>query len=142
MEELKLDTLAYARAMAEALAILHWVAKIDANDVEFVLAPPREGAPSFSSSSLGEHCIWILDFDCCRSITIDEAGVDQAAAAFWKNDPYFPRPARSSPEDRELWAAFKEEFLRTSGKVLGSERIARLLMERIEASAMSIKPNN
>ena len=141
MEELELDTTVYARAMAEALAIMHWIAKIDANDVEFVLAPPRKGTQSFCSLSLGAHCMWILDFDCCRSITMDQAGVEQAAAAFWKNDPYFPRPAKSSREDRELWAVFKEQFLQTSGNILGSDDIARLLMERIEAGVMSIKLN-
>jgi hypothetical protein len=29
----------YAQSMAEALAMMHWVAGIDGNDVEFVLAP-------------------------------------------------------------------------------------------------------
>src|SRR6266480_2827473 len=74
MEELKLDTRAYAEAMAEALAMMHWIAKIDANDVEFVLAPPRKGTQSFSSPSLGAHCLWILDFDCCHPITMDKDG--------------------------------------------------------------------
>jgi len=66
---------------------------------------------------------------------MDRAGVEQAAAAFWKNDPYFPRPTKDSPEDQELWAIFKEKFLRTSGIILGSDSIAQVLMERIEAGA-------
>ncbi|KAF2027463.1 hypothetical protein EK21DRAFT_91505 [Setomelanomma holmii] len=32
--------------MAEALALMHWGAQVDANDVEFVLAPPREVEPN------------------------------------------------------------------------------------------------
>jgi len=142
MEELQLDTSAYARVMAEALAIMHWIAKIDANDVEFVLAPPRKGIQSFSSLNLGPHSMWILDFDCCRSITMDQTGVEKAAAAYWKNDPYFPRPGKSSPEDQELWTAFKEQFLRTSENILGSDCIARLLMERIEAGTMLTNQSN
>lgn len=146
MEEMKLDTFAYARIMAETLANLHWSARIDANDVEFVLAPsPREedhllkstGAGAKTSSAttieshiLGDHAVWILDFDCCRDISLDEAGVKQAVAAFYKNDPFFPRP-RPRPnrgddddddddvKDQRLWDEFKDEFLRVSEGILG-----------------------
>lgn len=45
MRSLGLDAKAYAETMAEALAIMHWSAGIDANDVEFVLAPPRKNTP-------------------------------------------------------------------------------------------------
>lgn len=34
------DLSQYVRAMAEALATMHWVGEIDGNDIEFVLAPP------------------------------------------------------------------------------------------------------
>jgi hypothetical protein len=68
MEVLGLDVNAYAETMAEGLAPMYWGAGIDANDVEFVLAPPRKDAYSstFQSEYLGVHCMWILDFDCCR----------------------------------------------------------------------------
>lgn len=42
MEEVGLfqhDMSLYARIMAEALALLHWIGKVDGNDIEFVLAP-------------------------------------------------------------------------------------------------------
>lgn len=39
METLGVDTKAYAETMPGALALMHRVAKIDANDVEFVFAP-------------------------------------------------------------------------------------------------------
>lgn len=39
MEDLELDIRHYARLMAEALADLYWRARVDANAVEFVLAP-------------------------------------------------------------------------------------------------------
>ncbi|KAI4097980.1 MAG: hypothetical protein LQ339_006641 [Xanthoria mediterranea] len=41
MEELGIDGELYASMMAETLAYLYWTAHIDANDIEFVLAPPR-----------------------------------------------------------------------------------------------------
>ncbi|KAL5421255.1 hypothetical protein PMIN04_005732 [Paraphaeosphaeria minitans] len=64
---LDLVATSYAKAMAEAFAMMHWGARIDANDVEFVLAPLRAAAsaPSFFQSDyLGPHSLWILDSDC------------------------------------------------------------------------------
>ena len=130
IEELKLDGKLYARIMAETLAHLYWEANIDANDVEFVLAPPREGHSNQSdahsphrstieSETLGEHVVWILDFDCCKLMTLDAKGVEQAVAAFYKNDPYYPRPGRDSSADRVLWEEFRERFLEASAAVLG-----------------------
>lgn len=111
MEVLGLDVKAYAGAMAEALALMHWGARIDANDVEFVLAPPRANhTPTFESDYLTVHCMWILDFDCCRPIWVDETGVEQACAAFYKNDPFYPRPGTGEAADEELWVLFKQRF--------------------------------
>ncbi|KAJ6021508.1 zinc finger protein [Penicillium herquei] len=80
------DIQQYTRAMAEILALMHWVGKIDGNDIEFVLAPPRHDIPSATSSIrsnvLGEHVMWVLDFDLCRNMTMDLKGVEQAVAAF------------------------------------------------------------
>ncbi|KAJ4353732.1 uncharacterized protein N0V89_005462 [Didymosphaeria variabile] len=139
MEALGLDANAYAATMAEALALMHWVARIDANDVEFVLAPPRgaESPPSpvFQSDYLGTHCLWILDFDCCRPLSMDEAGVEQACVAFYKNDPFYPRPG-GGEADEELWKVFKHKFLMASREILGRnskyEVLAEDLMKRIE----------
>ena len=134
MEEMNLDTTAYARIMAETLATLYWSARIDANDVEFVLAPPprekdhrnstgadaKTSAATIESHILGNHAMWILDFDCCRDMSLDEASVEQAVAAFYKNDPFFPRPNRGDDiKDQRLWDEFKDEFLRVSEGILG-----------------------
>lgn len=109
------DLLNYAVLMAETLAILHWLGKTDANDIEFVLAPPRNDQKSaIISNCLGEHTIWILDFDCCNVISLDMEGVDQAVRAFIKNDPFYPRPT-SSPD---LWVAFRRKYIETSNEVL------------------------
>lgn len=129
IEELQLDGALYARIMAETLARLYWIAHIDANDVEFVLAPPRHdqaetgyaGAPILQSEILGDYCVWLLDFDCCRAMSQDEAGVDQAVAAFYKNDPFYPRPGKTDDRDQRLWDMFKYHFLSSSAAILGRE---------------------
>jgi hypothetical protein len=139
MEVLDLDVKLYAETMAEALALMHWGAGIDANDVEFVLAPPGEQhAPSsnFQSDYLGTHRMWIVDFDCCRPIQMDTGGVEQACAAFWKNDPFYPRPGTGEAADEELWAVFKDKFLESSRSVIGEKSrdrwfLADKLIERI-----------
>ena len=121
IEKLKLDGKLYARIMAETLADLYWRAKVDANDIEFVLAPPRDGYNSsiLGSETLGGHVVWILDFDCCRQMTMDKRGVEQAVTAFYRNDPYYPRPGRTDNMDQALWNEFKHQFLETSEAILG-----------------------
>lgn len=86
------DMQQYARMMAEALAMLHWVGEVDGDDVEFVLAPPsKPQSPNTVSNVLGEHTMWRLDYNLCRKISMDVAGMRQAVKAFWRNDPYYPR---------------------------------------------------
>ncbi|KAI0808787.1 zinc finger protein-domain-containing protein [Xylaria sp. FL0064] len=155
IDDLKLDLLEYAQRMAQALAFMHWSGGIDANDVEFVLAtpppitpenPPLPGNPPtvISSPILGDHCLWILDFDCCRQMTMDEAGMKQAARAFWRNDPFYPRPPGRDDEQRDgvgLWSHFKRAFLDASAEVIGPDDEERrhlpgLLLELIEAKAL------
>lgn len=60
--------------------------------------------------------MWILDFDCCRHMPLDEEGVKQAVDAFYKNDPYKPRPGRDN--DRTLWIEFKNRFIEASLAIL------------------------
>lgn len=126
MEELNLDTICYAKIMAETLAELYWRVKIDAADIEFVLAPPRERCVnpeerrrrSLWSWTLLGHVVWILDFDCCRDMSTDKKGVRQAVGAFYRNDPYYPRPGRQNINDQTLWSVFKERFLEASKGIL------------------------
>ncbi|TQN69911.1 hypothetical protein CSHISOI_05435 [Colletotrichum shisoi] len=133
MEDLGLDLEGYALAMADALAFLHWSARVDANDVEFVLAQSRQQttarrAPSLGSTDfhsdkavLGPHSMWVLDFDCCRSMTMDEAGIKQACKSFWRNDPYYPRPGGDNQADQGLWDVFRDRFLEVSKRLLEGE---------------------
>jgi len=156
IEELGLDGNLYAGIMAETLAELYWRAHIDANDVEFVLAPPAppQSPPKVSNNNtnkeettgiikkatptnttaatdsdptiiesevLGRHCVWILDFDCCRIMSMTESGVEQAVMAFWRNDPFCPRPGREEIKDQELWDTFKERFLEVSEEMVAND---------------------
>lgn len=41
-------------------------------------------------------------------MSFDDDGVKQAAAAFFRNDPYYPRP------NQPLWEAFKKQYIHTS----------------------------
>ena len=98
----------HAIAMATALASMHWQARVDAADVEFVLGTSPEDQPltyseivMFPLRTSTVHIknslrraihLWLLDFNQVGDITMDDAGVAKAVTAFWQNDPYFPRP--------------------------------------------------
>ncbi|KAJ9138475.1 hypothetical protein NKR23_g8569 [Pleurostoma richardsiae] len=134
--------------MADALAFLHWCARVDADDVEFVLAlPPQPDADStvedlqkcqgFLSGTLGRHDVWVLDFDCCSEMSMDEDGIAMACRSFWRNDPYYPRPGSVNQMDQRLWHLFRERFLFISHIILRDEgplvkRLPILLMNMIE----------
>lgn len=102
-----------------------------------MLAPPRNpDSAQFQSLLLGDHSLWILDFDRCCDIALSEEGVEQDCAAFFRNDPYYPRPGRGNSKDQRLWEMFRERFLEVSkgifGKGNGDVRFAEMLMGRIE----------
>ncbi|KAI4862295.1 zinc finger protein-domain-containing protein [Hypoxylon rubiginosum] len=141
LRELGLDPFAYSEVMAQALAFMHWLAKVDANDVEFVLAP-AEDTPQFRSRALGDHSMWILDFDCCRRMSMDRLGIEQAAGAFLRNDPFYPHPSRGEEEeDRMLWQHFKAAFLEASLTIIRQaapevpEDLPQFLIDTIESTA-------
>ncbi|KJK80740.1 hypothetical protein H634G_03889 [Metarhizium anisopliae BRIP 53293] len=110
-QDLGLPCTQYARAMAEALATLHWQVRTSGNDVEFVLGA-RRGGEGDADMPLEEHAVWMLDFDCSRPIEADDSGLESIARAFWRNDPYFPRPGSALDQGRELWDIFAAEYRR------------------------------
>jgi hypothetical protein len=142
MEVLDIDKLQLVSSIADALATLHWGAKIDARDVEFVLGMAPRGDVEGDKNEKGAVCVWVLDFNQCAGISMDENGCIKAAAAFWDNDPYYPRPGCSSSSssetlkpiqssatdgtstaprivtDEELWELFKERYLEFSGRIM------------------------
>ncbi|KAL8689394.1 MAG: hypothetical protein Q9218_004931 [Villophora microphyllina] len=141
IEELSLDSLLLARIMAETLAEIYWRAQVDANDIEFVLAAPRDAAqPNIMKSPiLGDHVMWVLDFDCCKHMPLDEEGVKQAVTAFYKNDPFYPRPGRENANDQALWEEFKNRFIEASQAIIQQEspeaRLPALWIELVEQRA-------
>lgn len=149
MEELQLETEAYAMDMADALAVLHWIAKIDADDVEFVLggAPRNLGvrvpddeelsrmppnSTTFGPVNFQRRAVhlWLLDFNRCQKMSMDETGVDAGIKAFFKNDPYYPRPLGESAKDQKLWEVFRDRYLTTSEKFDGLE-LAKMFIKKV-----------
>ena len=63
---------------------------------------------------------------------MNEEGVDQACAAFFKNDPFYPRPGSGEAADEELWMVFKQRFLESSRRIMEeTSRDERSLAERL-----------
>ena len=58
--------------------------------------------------------LWLIDFNNCSEITIDEAGVNKAEGSFWSNDPYYPRPVPPNHQDAALWKSFETSYLKQS----------------------------
>ncbi|EXJ72175.1 uncharacterized protein A1O5_04679 [Cladophialophora psammophila CBS 110553] len=151
MEYLQLDTGIWAGVMAQTLAVLHWRARIDANDVEFVLGrtPGLDIAPATPQSetrgwkhsgfnnifsfevhqrSMG---VWLLDFDQCQTFPESAAGVKQLEKAFYFNHPYYPRPVSKHPNDMALWETFKAAYLQASACLTQTE-MPGLFIEAVE----------
>jgi len=155
LDELKLDQNSYARAMATALAIMHWNAKTDAADVEFVLGsppstlflsaaeitalPPRTNTETHLASKQRAVHLWLLDFNRCSTITMDAAGVAKAVRAFWENDPYYPRPGVVGNGDDELWRDFEEAYVeqsaRSGDKYVGGLGLPKMFIEGVVREA-------
>lgn len=149
LETLELDVEYYAEQMAEALAVLHWVARTDGRDIEFVLgSAPTAVRRSLEEDDLSDEklaCstwkmalnqtgskgrtihLWILDFDQCGHMSMDDAGIKVAVDAFYLNDPYYPRPGSSVAQDVELWRAFRDRYLEKSREIIGDDEDRRSL---------------
>jgi len=121
MEHLKLDTAMYAVTMARALAVMHWTAGIDANDVEFAL-----GSSPANDSTAQSLSIWLLDFNQCKEFEHDSQGLKQLVDGFWWNDPYYPRP-----NDGTLWKTFKNAYLEASDE-LSAGPMAKDFIDAVE----------
>lgn len=147
MERLGLDTSFFAAVLGGSLAVLHWWAGTDANDVEFVLG----GSPQVSAEPAADEfkdmdalarafrhdytrrsvSIWLLDFNQCRGFGHDDAGLKMLVDGFWWNDPYYPRPNASNVKDRALWTVFAKEYLEVSARLTSSE-MPRQFIEAVE----------
>jgi Zinc finger protein len=133
LQDLGIDPTSFALSVAAALAGMHWHSNINARDVEFVLGGcPLEThhlKPKVADLEIKEPAstikpdgetgkavrLWLLDFNQCRKISMDQDGVDEAVDAFYVNDPYYPRPNI----DKGLWDVFREEYLTSSSRIVG-----------------------
>lgn len=113
MVELELDVKTLARRMGIALAVLHWAAKTDARDVEFVLGN------STNKDNTAE--LFVLDFNQARAMTMDDDGVALAVDAWGRNDPYYPRPLGNTDVERLTWRTFVVAYLAASREILGQQ---------------------
>ena len=64
--------------------------------------------------------MWVLDFNRCQAISMDEKGLIQAVRAFYKNDPYYPRPGSDDPNNQAVWERFSTHYLAASKRILGN----------------------
>lgn len=70
----------------------------------------------------------------------DEDGVEQAARALLRNDPFYPRPGRADDDEKEHWQHFRSTFLEASDSIIAKDAerndqlrdLPRRLMDRIE----------
>lgn len=65
--------------------------------------------------------LWLLDFNQCSKIPMNEEGVEMAVSAWLDNDPYFPRPNRDRGVRQELWLLFRRRYLEVSQAILGKD---------------------
>ncbi|KAK3365508.1 zinc finger protein-domain-containing protein [Lasiosphaeria ovina] len=150
MLELTLNVEAMAHRMGISLAVMHWAAKTDARDVEFVLGSSTKKTPAVPSDVLDTMKpltytgppsdrnedffrriteLWILDFNQVRRITMDDEGVNLAVEAWRLNDPYYPKPLRETSAERHLWNAFVISYLTASQGILEDENAGKEVME-------------
>ena len=144
IKDIGLEVKDIAYALADALAVLHYHTKIDAMDIEFVLGSsplddqnvrrriplnklmsaeePKStfGYVTNSSPNFARRVtsLWLLDFDACRDISLDQAGVDLACKAFVETEAYFPRPHSLDDVAQELWKLFGQQYIATAERIL------------------------
>ncbi|KAK1471094.1 hypothetical protein CCUS01_06208 [Colletotrichum cuscutae] len=161
--------------MAHALAVMHWVAKIDGNDVEFVIrsSPVAEQVvrtdyrlvdilalkPMTSTYELLTHnppdfgrrvtSLWMIDFDDCHDITMDDAGIDKAVKAFIETSHYCPRPNSGDNYIETMWKDFSSMYLSFSSTILtklGKKNelgnLPAKFVERLKVASIGSQPPN
>lgn len=111
----QLDYTGVCVAMAWSLAVMHWAARTDARDVEFVL-----GGSDRAVDRPGT-VLWLLDFNLVKDIQLDESCLEKLVVAHKVNDPYYPRPCQEHPVVRGLWNEFATAYVRTAAGVLSGE---------------------
>ena len=65
--------------------------------------------------------MYLLDFNECQTITVDEAGVQQAVKRFFDNDPYYSRPHTGDKAAEVDWNIFSLRYLQIGTFLRGIE---------------------
>ncbi|KAF2817084.1 uncharacterized protein BDZ99DRAFT_456879 [Mytilinidion resinicola] len=73
METLGLDLDVFAQALARAHAVIHWAARLDGDDIEFVLGTSITSSGQGSVQNRAVK-LYVLDFGRCQPIKLDEDG--------------------------------------------------------------------
>lgn len=154
MIEIGLDFEMLAVSIGQSLAIIHWEARADARDVEFVLGSSATVLDKKQEKDLQcnvnmkvtnhptenfvlrETRLFILDFNQVRRISMNESGVACAVEAFYLNDPYYPRPCESSSIQQELWNSFVRSYLSTADMILRDQDAYRVLPRNFISSVI------
>ena len=63
-------------------------------------------------------------------MSMDKEGVDTAVKAFFKNDPYYPRPLGDNAKDQQLWKVFRDRYLLTS-QTFGETGLAQMFVKKV-----------
>ncbi len=161
-QELNLNVDEYAIAMADAMAVLHCVANIDAMDIEFVIgsAPSdmqtsgnsltsadlermRPGQSTFEMVTGKDFtrrilCLWVLDFDACKPIKLDPVGAQAAVKAFMETEPYCPRPSQND-EAHKLWRSFGQRYVQTCAKFEAHPKFPVAFLNGVEAEVKAAR---
>ncbi|KIW14921.1 hypothetical protein PV08_07706 [Exophiala spinifera] len=140
-QELKLDIDKLAEEMALGLAVLHWEAQIDTQDVEFVIGtstttvlssyqPDHRRLPppvsTFDDFGKREIQMWMLDFDKATQVALSDTDIVQKYfVAVTGNDPYFPHPQLNL----KLWQTFSQAYLQASKVILKTKRVGNSMLE-------------
>jgi hypothetical protein len=127
-------------AIGQALATIHYAAKVDGNDVEFLLGGTPEGRESIISAGdeLSENggdgaelegtdwkmSIWIIDFDRAKTIALSTEVEEQFARVLDASDTTVPKARKIDPGYR----AFKKGYVERA-KELGGEYV--VIAERV-----------
>ncbi|KAK2793364.1 hypothetical protein FQN52_001501 [Onygenales sp. PD_12] len=132
--DLNLDVQLITKEMAVSLAIIHWEAKCDGMDAEWVLgsAASKEFLPEIDDDFLNKEMVdigpdfkkrgtylWALDFDKTRRIQYDSTCIPLLLGGVTANDPYLPNPKHSP---KPLYYLFKKTYLEASDIILRRNR--------------------
>ena len=77
-------------------------------------------------------CLWVLDFDAYKIISLDQTGAQAAVQAFMGTEAYCPRPSEN-PEVHKLWVSFGKRYVSTSAKFGAHPKFSTCFLNGVEA---------